>query len=460
MDLLIKNGNLVTPTDTFKADIGVEDGKIVAIGSDLPGKANEVIDAKGKYVLPGGIDSHTHMEMPFMGTTTVDDFEYGTMAAAFGGVTTILDFAIQPKDKTFLETMALWRGKADPKVVIDYGIHLAVTNLTEDLVKEIPKVLNSGVCSFKLFMPYRKEGLMSDDGRIYRMLEESRKLGFLVQLHAENNAVLELLIERNVAAGRLSAEYHAKSRPNFVEGEAVHRGLVLAAATGGNLYIVHMSTKEALAELAIMKAMGANVYGETCPHYLTLTDEKYLSPKGRRYIMSPPLRSKDDNEALWCGLADGTLSTVATDHCTFTNAQKDMGKDNFTKVPNGVPGTETMIPVLHSEGVGKRRISINKMVEVVSYNPAKLFGLYPRKGTLDIGSDADIVIFDPKFEMELSVKNLHSKIDYSIYEGFRVKGMPTYTFIRGKPVIYDRKFVGKKGSGKFVLRTKHQPLEY
>ncbi|MGQ9760127.1 MAG: FAD-dependent oxidoreductase [Candidatus Methanomethylicaceae archaeon] len=287
---------------------------------------------------PGGIDAHTHMEMPFMGTTTVDDFEYGTIAAAFGGVTTILDFAIQPKDKSFLDTVSIWRGKADPKVVIDYGIHVVVTNLTEDLVNEIPKVLDAVVSSFKLFMPYRKEGLMSDDGKIFRMLEESRRLGFLVQLHAENNAILELLIDRHVSTGCLSAEYHAKSRPNFVEGEAVYRGLAMAAAAGGNLYIVHMSTKEGVAELARMKTTGANVYGETCPHYLTLTYEKYLSPKGRRYIMSPPLRSKADNDALWAALADGTLSTVATDHCTFTDAQKDLGKDNFTKSPQWCSG--------------------------------------------------------------------------------------------------------------------------
>jgi len=458
MDLLIKNGTIVTPKDTFKADIGVKDGKIVTIASNITEKAQEVVDASGKYVMPGGIDAHTHMEMPFMGTTTVDDFEYGTIAAAFGGVTTILDFAIQPKDKTFLETISLWRGKADPKVVVDYGIHVAVTNLTEDLVKEIPKVLEAGVSSFKLFMPYRREGLMSDDGRIYRMLEESRRLGFLVQLHAENNSVLELLIERYVSLGKLSAEYHAKSRPNFVEGEAVHRGLALAAAAGGNLYIVHMSTKEGVAELSRMKKLYSNLYGETCPHYLVLTDEKYLSPKGRRYIMSPPLRSKADNEALWEGLANGTLSTVATDHCTFTDAQKDLGKDNFTKVPNGVPGTETMIPLLYSEGVSKNRISLNKLVEVVSYNPAKLFGLYPRKGTLNVGSDADIIVFDPDLEMELSQENLHSRIDYSIYEGIKVKGMPVHVFVRGKPVVYNREFVGKKGAGKFVPRGKHQPL--
>ncbi len=451
---MIKGGTIITPTDSYKADVGVDDGKIIAIGSQLSHEADDVIDAKGKLILPGGIDSHTHMEMPFMGTTTTDDFEYGTHAAAFGGVTTLIDFAMQPKDKTFLDTIALWRAKADPKVVTDYSLHVAVTNLNDSLIKEIPEVQKAGVQSFKLFMTYRKGGLMSEDGRIYQMLEESRKLGFLVQLHAENNSLLEMLIDRYVAAGNLSAEFHAKSRPNLVEGEAIHRGLALAKASGGNLYIVHTSTKEGLNEIYRAKASGANVFGETCPHYLTLTDEKYLSPKGRRYIMSPPLRGKADNEALWQGLADGGFDTVATDHCTFAEAQKDAGKDDFTKVPNGVPGIETMIPLLYSEGVRKRKITVNKLVELTSLNPAKLFGLYPRKGTLNVGSDADIVIFDPDFELPLTRENLHSRLDYSIYEEFTAKGVPTYTFVRGKPVVYNREFVGKKGVGKFAAATK------
>jgi dihydropyrimidinase len=457
MDLLIKGGIVVTPTDSFKADVGVDGGKIVAIGSNLGSNANDVVNAEGKYVLPGGIDAHTHMEMPFMGTTTIDDFEVGTVAAAFGGVTTILDFAMQPKGNDFLQTLSMWRQKADPKVTVDYGIHLAVTDLNENLIRQIPEIQAAGVNSFKLFMPYRKEGLISDDGRIFRMLEESRKLGFLVQVHAENNAVLEMLIDGNVTKGNLSAEFHAKSRPNFVEGEAIHRALALAAASGGNLYIVHMSTEEGVAELANLKGM-ANVYGETCPHYLTLTDEKYLSPKGRRYIMSPPLRSEDDREVLWWGLADGILSSIGTDHCAFTEAQKDAGRDNFTKVPNGVPGTETMIPLMFTEGVRNGRISLNKLVEVVSFNSARLFGLYPQKGTISIGSDADLVVFDPEMEMDLTASNLHSKIDYSIYEEFSVKGMPTHTFVRGNPVVYDRKFVGSKGLGKFVKCGKHQPV--
>lgn len=457
MDLLIRGGTVVTPTDSFKADIMVDGGKIAAIGADLPGKADEVVDAKGKYVLPGAIDAHTHMDMPFMGTVTADDFESGTTCAAYGGVTTLIDFAIQPKDKDFLETLKIWHGKADSKCYVDYGFHVAVTHLNEDLVKQIPEVMKAGVSSFKLFMTYSKGGLFSDDATIYRMLEESRKLGFLVQVHAENDTVLEMMKERYVKAGSTSAEFHAKSRPNFVEGEATHRALALAAAAGGNLYVVHMSCMESMAELANAKG-SANVYGETCPHYLTLTDEKYLSPKGRRFIMSPPLRSKDDNIALWTGLHDEILSTVATDHCAFNDSQKDMGKDDFTKVPNGAPGTETMIPVLFSEGVRKNRITLNQMVKFTSYNPAKLFGMYPSKGTLNVGSDADIVILDPKLEMELTAKKLHSKSGYTVFEGMVAKGIPTHTFVRGMPVLYEGKLVGKRGAGKFVARGKHIPL--
>jgi dihydropyrimidinase len=457
MDLLIKGGTIVTPTDSFKANIGVKDGKIEAIGSGLSGKADDVVDATGKYVLPGAIDAHTHMDMPFMGTVTADDFESGTACAAFGGVTTLLDFAIQPKDKDFLETLEIWHGKADSKAYIDFGFHIGLTNLNYNLVKQIPDVLKAGVSSFKMFMTYSKGGLFSDDARIYRMLQESKKLGFLVQVHAENDTVLEMLKEMYLKNGNTSAEFHPKSRPNFVEGEATHRALALATAAGGNLYVVHMTCMESLAELANAKGF-ANVYGETCPHYLTLTDEKYLSPKGRRYIMSPPLRSKDDNIALWTGLYDEILSTVATDHCAFNDAQKDVGKDDFTKVPNGAPGTETMVPVLFSEGVRKNRISLNQMVKFTSYNPAKIFGMYPAKGSLNIGSDADIVVFDPKMEMELSIKNLHSKSNYAVFEGMTAKGMPTHTFVRGRPVLYERKLVGKKGAGKFVVRGKHIPL--
>lgn len=452
MDLIVKNGTVVTSTDTFEADIGIKDGKISDVKKKITGPAETVIDAKGKYVLPGVIDPHTHMELPFMATTSADDFEAGTVAAAFGGVTTILDFAIQPKEKTFLETIELWRKKADPKVVTDYSLHVAVTNLTEERIAEIPKVLDSGVTSFKLFMTYRREGLISEDWQLLEMLKASKDHKFLVQVHAENPSIEDYLKQKHLKAGKTSAEYHFRSKPNFVEGEAVRRATYFAEISGGNLYIVHTTTKDALEAAESATRAGTKVYVETCPHYLMLTEEKYLQPNGRFFAMSPPLRSKKDNEALWLGLAKEIVKTIGSDHCPFTSAQKDLGKDDFTKIPNGVPGTEIILPILYSEGVGKDRITLNQLVKVTSCNTAKLFGLYPKKGAIAVGSDADLAILDPNLELELSPENLHTKIDYTIYEGLKVKGIPVTTISRGKPVILDRQFVGKRGEGQFVPR--------
>ena len=458
VDIVIKEGRIVTPTDIYEADIGIKDGKIVEIARNIEAKAEQVIDASGKYVLPGAIDPHTHMEMPFMGTTSADDFETGTIAAAFGGVTTIIDFAIQPKGKSFMDTIEIWRSKADPKVVIDYSLHAAVTDLNEERMAELPKVLDYGVTSFKLFMPYRKESLMSDDGRLYAMLDASREHRFLVQVHAENAPVLEYLVEKFLKEGKKTPEYHALSRPNFVEGEAIQRAIYLAHATNGNLYIVHMSTKEGLVAVAESLNKGFPVYAETCPHYLVLTEEKYYGPDGRHYVMSPPLRSRADIEVLWKGLASEKIVTVGSDHCPFNSEQKAMGKDDFTKIPNGVPGTEVIIPILYSEGVRRDIITINQLVKFTSYNVAKLFGLYPRKGTIAVGADADITILDPDYEMELSVENLHTKIDYSIYDGMKVKGVPITTICRGKPIVLNREFVGKKGEGQFIPRSRFTGL--
>jgi len=452
MDLVVKNGTIVTSTDAFKADIGITDGKIIEIKKKIAAPAKTVIDAKGKYVLPGIIDPHTHMELPFMAAISADDFEAGTIAAAFGGVTTIIDFAIQSKGKTFLEAIELWRRKADPKVVIDYSLHVAVTDLTEERLAEILKVLDYGVTSFKLFMTYRQRGLMSEDWQILEMLKASRDRKFLVQVHAENPSIEEHLKQKYLREGKTSAEYHPRSKPNFVEGEAARRAIYFAEVSGGNLYIVHTSTKEALVAAESAMRAGTKVYVETCPQYLMLTEQKYLQPNGRFFAVSPPLRSKEDNKALWSGLAREIVKTVGSDHCPFTSAQKDLGKDDFTKIPNGLPGTEIILPILFSEGVGKGRITLNQLVKVTSFNTAKLFGLYPRKGTIAKGSDADLAILDPNFKMELSQENLHSRIDYTIYEGLKVKGVPVTTISRGKPVILDRKFVGRRGGGEFISR--------
>jgi dihydropyrimidinase len=452
MDLIVKNGTLVTATDIFKADVGIAGGKIVEIAKEITRPAETVIDAKGKYVLPGVIDPHTHMELPFMGATSADDFEAGTIAGAFGGVTTLLDFAIQPKGKTFLETAELWRKKADPKVFIDYSLHVAVTDLTAERMAEIPKVLDYGVTSFKVFMTYRREGLISEDWQLFELLKASKEHEFLVQVHAENPSIEDHLKEVHLKAGKTSAEYHFRSKPNFVEGEAVRRAIYFAEVSGGNLYVVHTSTKEALAAAGPAMRAGVKVYIETCPHYLMLTEEKYLQPNGRFFAMSPPLRSKQDNEALWRGLGAEIVKTVGSDHCAFTSAQKDLGKDDFTKIPNGVPGIEVILPILYSEGVAKGRITLNQLVKVTSYNTAKLFGLYPRKGVVAVGSDADLAILDPNLELELSPENLHSKLDYTIYEGLKVKGVPVTTIVQGKPIVLDRQLVGRKGEGKFIPR--------
>lgn len=452
MDLIVKNGTIVTSNDVLKADIGIENGKIVDVKKEISAHGETVIDAKDKYVLPGVIDPHTHMELPFMAATSADDFEAGTIAAAFGGVTAILDFAIQPKGKTFLETIELWRKKADPKVVIDYSLHVAVTDLTDDRLAEISKVLKYGVTSFKLFMTYRKEGMISEDWQLLEMLMASRDLKFLVQVHAENPSIEEHFKQKYLKEGKTSAEYHSRSKPNFVEGEAARRVIYFADVSGGNLYIVHTSTREALAAAESAMSAGTKVYTETCPQYLMLTDEKYHQHNGRFFAISPPLRSKKDNEALWSGLTREIVKTVGSDHCPFTSAQKDLGKGDFTKIPNGVPGTEVILPILYSEGVGKKRITLNQLAKVTSFNAAKLFGLYPRKGTIAKGSDADLVILDPDFKMELSQENLHSKIDYSVYEGLKVKGVPVTTISKGKPVILDRQFVGERGKGQFVKR--------
>ena len=452
MDLVVKNGTIVTSTDIFKADIGIADGKIIEIKKKIAAPAKTVIDAKGKYILPGVIDPHTHMELPFVAATSADDFEAGTIAAAFGGVTTILDFATQPKGKTLLKTIELRRRKADPKVVVDYSLHIAVTDLTEERLAEIPEILDYGVTSFKLFMTYRQRGLMSEDWQILEMLKASRNRKFLVQVHAENPSIEEHLKQKYLKEGKTSVEYHPKSRPNFVEGEAARRAIYFAEVSGGNLYIVHTSTKEVLAAAESAMRAGTKVYVETCPQYLMLTEQKYLQPNGRFFATSPPLRSKEDNEALWSGLAKEIVKTVGSDHCPFTSAQKDLGKDDFTKIPNGLPGTEVILPILYSEGVSKNRVTLNQLVKVTSSNTAKLFGLYPRKGTIAKGSDADLAILDPNFKMELSQENLHTKIDYTIYEGLKVKGVPVTTISRGKPVILDRQFVGKRGEGRFIPR--------
>ena len=453
MDLVVKGGRVVTATESFRADIGVDGGKIVAIAENIAAEGARVVDATGKLVLPGAIDVHTHMQLPFGGTVSADDFEGGTRAAAFGGVTTIIDFAIQSKGSGLAETVERRRAEADPKVCIDYSLHLAITDWNRNTRGEIREIIESGIPSFKLFMVYRKEGWMVDDGALFGILSEVAKYGGLVGVHAENAFIIDALVEQFLAEGRLGCEYHPRSRPNFVEGEAIRRAIYLTRAAGGNLYIFHMSTEEGVEAVAEGRALGVRVQAETCPQYLLLTEERYLQPDGHHYAICPPLRSPADSEALWEALADGTIQVIASDHCPFDSRQKALWEGNFTKIPMGLPGVETLLPLALSEGVGKGRFSLNRCLELLSTNPAKIFGLYPQKGTIGVGSDADLVIVDPEMEVTLSPQQLHTAIDYSPYQGMRLKGYPVVTISRGEVIVEYGEFLGRPGRGRFLPRS-------
>ncbi len=450
-DLVIKGGKIVTASDVFEADIGIKDEKIVEIAKDL--KGDEVIDASGKLVMPGMIDGHTHMAMPFMGTFSSDDFETGTKAAAFGGVTTIINFAIQEKGKGLKDAIEVEDAKARVKSFIDYAFHVAVTDMREDVLAEIPEVMKEGVTSFKLFMTY--EGLMVTDDVLLEVLDVVSKNGGLVGVHAENYYMIKFLTKRLLAEGKTAPIYHAYSRPNCCEEEAVGRACLITQLIGGRLYIVHLSTAEGLARIEEAQNKGVKVYAETCPQYLLLDESLYNEPDfgGAKYVMSPPLRKEKDRVALWNGLRKGSIQLIGSDHCPFfMETQKIMGKDDFTKIPNGAPGVETTLPLLFSEGVVKGRITVNKLVEVFSTNPAKLYGLYPKKGCIAIGADADIVILDPKKEVTLSVDILHQNVDYTPYEGWKVTGYPVTTIVKGKIICNGGEFFGEKGYGEYLPR--------
>jgi len=448
LDMIIRNGKIVTASDTFEGEIGIQNGKIVEVSKSSSESASRVINAQGKLVFPGFIDGHTHMEMPFMGTETIDDFYHGTVAAACGGVTTIVDFATPSKGEPPLNAYKTWRMKADPKVTIDYGIHMIYRDFSPENLSQVRRLVEEGVVSLKVFMAYKGVFAM-DDGALFRVMEEAVKNGSLVGLHAENGEVIDCLVARYLSEGKTDPEYHAKSRPALAEAEAAQRGIRLAEMAHSALYIVHTSTGLAVDEIREAENRGSPIYSETCPHYLTFTDEALKRPDGNKYIMSPPLRSEEDRAKLWQGLANGSIQTVGSDHAVFTSEQKNQ-YGSFDKVPNGVPGTELILPILYSQGIGKNIFSLNRLVQVGSSNAAKMYGLYPRKGTIAVGSDADIIIFDPQKRVRLSVDNLHSNIDYSIYEDVTVTGYPVMTISRGEVIAENGQFIGKKGRGQFV----------
>jgi dihydropyrimidinase len=454
MEYKIVNGTIVTATETYRADVGIKNGKIVQIARSIKEPAGDVLDAKGLYVLPGGIDIHTHLDMPFMGTSSSDDFETGTRAAAFGGTTSLVDFAIQGKGMSLKDTLNTWMEKADRKAVIDYGFHVAITDLTDKVMNEIPEMVASGVPSFKCFLAY-KGSLMIDDGALYRILQKSKKAGALVMIHAENGDVLDILINDLLAQGKTEPKYHALSRPPEAEAEATGRGIAIAQMAGAPIYIVHLTCKEALAKVKEARNAGYPALAETCPQYLLKSYQNYLEPgfQGAKYVMSPPLRDKSNWDALWKGLAYNDLQVVSTDHCPFNfNGQKDKGKKNFALIPNGAPGIEHRIMLLFHEGVNKKRIGLNRFVELVSTNPAKLFGLFPRKGAVAVGSDADLVLFDPKAPFKITAKSHHQNVDYTPYEGFKGKGVPKVVLSNGHVIVNNGKFQGRPGTGRFLKR--------
>lgn len=454
MDLKIVNGTIVTANRTLRAEVGIDKGKIIKVASRIKEPANEVIDAKGLYIFPGGIDIHTHLDMPFGGTVSTDDFCTGTIAAAFGGTTTIVDFAIQGKGMTLKDSLETWMKKAEGKAVIDYGFHVAITDLNDAIMEEIPQMVALGVPSFKCFLAY-KGALMINDGALYRILLKSRSAGALVMIHAENGDVLDVLIKDFLTQGKTEPKYHALSRPPEAEGEATGRGIAIAQMAKAPIYIVHLSCKEALEKVKPARGARFPVFAETCPQYLLLSYQNYLEPdfEGAKYVMSPPLRDRSNWKVLWKGLADGDLQIVSTDHCPFNfKGQKEMGRDNFAAIPNGAPGIEHRLSLLFSEGVNKNRITVNRFVDLVSASPAKLFGLFPEKGTVAVGSDADLVLFDPKASFKISAMTQHQNVDYTPYEGFKGKGVAKVVIANGQIIVREGEFLGKPGAGRYLKR--------
>ena len=455
MTLLIKNGTIVTATDQYKGDVFVDGEKITTIGTALAMHADRTIDASGKYLFPGGIDVHTHMDMPFGGSQSSDDFETGTIAAAHGGTTTIVDFAIQYRGQTLHHAWETWAKKAEGKAVIDYGFHMIITELTDQVEQEMGSLVEGGLTSFKLFMAYPGV-FMLDDASIFKALLRTGKNGGTICMHAENGGVIDVLVKKALADGRTAPKYHALTRPARAEAEATHRAIALAEIADVPIYIVHLSAAEALEMVTEARDRGLPAFAETCPQYLFLSYDNYEEPgfDGAKYVMSPPLRAKETQDRLWRGLAFNDLQAISTDHCPFCmKEQKELGAGDFSKIPNGAPGVETRMSLVYDGGVRTGKISLNRFVELTSTSPAKIFGLFPRKGTIAPGSDADIVVFDPNRKMTLGVKSLHMRVDYNPYEGRDVTGVTDTVVSRGKVVIDGGKFVGKAGAGAFLKRA-------
>ena len=465
--ILLKKGQIVTAAETFEADILIQGEKIAQIGSNLRAPGARIIDISDRFVTPGGIDPHTHFDLPMFGTVSSDDHYTGHKAAAFGGTTTVMDFVPQSDGGTLEGDVSAWQAKAAPKAAIDYGFHMNITRVDDAVAHEIPRLLEIGITTLKVFMAYNGR-LRLQDGEIFRVMRIARKNGMLVMLHAENGDVIDLLVEDSLAQGKLSPEFHAHTRPGWGGVEATLRGVALAAQADCPLYVVHVNQAGEVDQLRYGRQRGAPVMGETCPQYLFFTSDHLRRSDGAKWICSPPLRSVEDNEALWAALADGSLQVVATDHCPFlfdgntpiiyenqpyAMPGKELGKDDFTKIPNGLPGVADRLPILWTYGVRAGRLTPNQFVALTSTNAAKIFGLYPQKGAILPGADADLVIWDPEQKLTYGIDHAHHRTDYNLYEGWSLVGYPDIVFLRGQMIVERNKWLGRPGMGRYLSRA-------
>lgn len=454
MSVLIKNGRIITASEDYTADIFIDGEQIKTIGKDLSLQADELIDAEGMMIFPGGIDPHVHLDMPFMGTFSSDSYETGTRAALYGGTTMVIDFVLQTQGDSLKNALKDWRSRADGNAVGDYSFHMAVTDFNPDTKLEIKEMVDEGITSFKTFMAY-KGALMVDDRQMVGLMEEVKKQGGMVTTHATNGDMIDFLVAKHKSEGKLSPLYHYLSQPEITEAEASARFTDMISYTGSPGYIVHMTCQGALDAIRHSTFRNQKVFAETCIQYLTLDASLYEKDfDGAKWVMSPPLREKKDQAALWAGINQGLVQVVATDHCPFTWEQKQMGKADFSKIPNGHPAIEHRMELLFTEGVHTGKISLNKFVEVSSTNAAKIFGIFPQKGTIGIDSDADLIIFDPNREHVISVDTHHMNTDYSAYEGWKLKGKVKTVLLRGKVAIANNECLVEKGNGKFIKRKK------